>query len=98
MPHHLITDLLNAWGKGDKEALNELMEIVYPQLKAQARKAMGGERASHTLQPTALVNEVYLELLGLGNTSWKNRQAFFALSAKLMTRLLIDHAREASAQ
>lgn len=93
-----VTDLLNAWGAGDPAALDELMEVVYPELRASAGKIMARERVSHTLQPTALVNETYLRLLKLKRVSWESRVPFFAFSAKLMRRILVEHARAVGAQ
>jgi RNA polymerase sigma-70 factor (ECF subfamily) len=93
-----VTDLLNAWGAGDSTALDELMAVVYPELRASAGKIMARERASHTLQPTALVNETYLRLLKLKKVSWESRIPFFAFSAKLMRRILVEHARTTGAK
>jgi RNA polymerase sigma factor (TIGR02999 family) len=93
-----VTDLLGAWADGDREALGVLMELVYSELQASARQAMAGERPTHTLEPTALVNEVYLRLLRLKKVSWENRAPFFAFAARLMRRILVEHARAVRAQ
>jgi RNA polymerase sigma-70 factor (ECF subfamily) len=93
-----ITGLLGAWAEGDREALDELMALVYGELQASARRAMAGERATHTLEPTALVNEVYLRLLRLKQVSWESRRPFFAFAARLMRRILVEHARAVRAQ
>ena len=93
-----ITDLLGAWADGDRQALDELMEIVYSELREGARRAMARERPTHTLEPTALVNEVYLRLLRLKQVSWESRSPFFAFAARLMRRILVEHARTVKAQ
>jgi RNA polymerase sigma factor (TIGR02999 family) len=88
-----ITGLLKAWGEGDREALGKLAPLVDAELRRLARRYMGGERAGHTLQPTALINELYLRLIDWGSISWQDRAHFFGLSARLMRRTLVDHAR-----
>lgn len=88
-----ITDLLDAWAGGDPEALNELMRVVYTKLREKARQAMAGERPTHTLDPTALVHEVYLELHRLKNVSFEGRGKFFAYVAVQMRTILRQHAR-----
>ena len=93
-----ITDLLGAWADGDRDALDELMGVVYAELWESARRAMAGERATHTLEPTALVNEVYLRLLRLKRISWESRSPFFAFAARLMRRILVEHARAVGAK
>lgn len=93
-----ITDLLGAWSEGDSKALDQLMDIVYPELYQSARQAMARERASHTLQPTALINEVYLRLRKLERVSWESRIPFFAFAARLMRRILVEHARATGAK
>jgi len=93
-----ITDVLDAWAGGDKAALNDLMEFVYTEIHAAAKRAMAGESPSHTLQPTALVNEVYLRLLKLKKVSWESRVPFFAFASRLMRRILVEHARAAKAE
>jgi RNA polymerase sigma factor (TIGR02999 family) len=88
-----VTGLLKAWGGGDHAALEKLVPLVDAELRRLARRYMGGERAGHTLQPTALINEVYLRLIDWENISWQDRAHFFGLSARLMRRTLVDHAR-----
>jgi RNA polymerase sigma factor (TIGR02999 family) len=88
-----ITELLNAWQAGDRAALDRLIELVYPELAESARRAMARERDSHTLEPTALVNEVYLRLQKTKGLSWESRGQFFVFAAGLMRRLLVEHAR-----
>jgi RNA polymerase sigma-70 factor (ECF subfamily) len=88
-----VSQLLKDWGKGDECALNKLIPLVYDELRKMAHYQMARERAGHTLQTTALVNEVYLRLLGAVEVSWEDRAHFFALSAQLMRRVLVDHAR-----
>jgi len=88
-----VTGLLKAWGGGDHAALEKLVPLVDAELRRLARRYMGGERTGHTLQPTALINEVYLRLIDWGNISWEDRAHFFGLSARLMRRTLVDHAR-----
>jgi RNA polymerase sigma factor (TIGR02999 family) len=90
---HQVTDLLLAWGSGDRAALDELVPIIHQQLRRLARLQMRGERANHTLQTTALVNEVFLRLVDLRRIGWQDRTHFLALSARLMRRILVDHAR-----
>ena len=93
-----ITELLGAWSAGDEKALHELIALVYTELQKIARRAMAGERASHTLDPTALVHEVYERLVPLKNMSWKGRGPFFALASRLMRNILVEHARAAGAR
>jgi RNA polymerase sigma-70 factor, ECF subfamily len=88
-----VTTLLVAWGNGDEAAFDQLVPLVHRELRRLARRAMAAERADHTLQPTALVNEVYLRLVDLKNVRWNDRAHFFALSARLMRRILVDIAR-----
>lgn len=89
-----ITELLIDWGKGDQAALEKLMPLVYNELRRLATAYLRRERASHTLQPTALVNEAYLKLIDQRNAQWQNRAHFFGISAQLMRRILVDHARQ----
>jgi RNA polymerase sigma factor (TIGR02999 family) len=93
-----ITDYLDAWSQGDGTALNELMEVVYPELRESAHRAMASERPTHTLDPTALVNEVYLRLVQLKSVSWDSRRPFFAFAARLMRHILVEHARALGAE
>ncbi len=91
--HSHVTTLLLAWGNGDEGALEQLVPLVHRELRRLAQRAMAGERADHPLQPTALVNEVYLRLVDMKNVRWNDRAHFFALSARLMRRILVDIAR-----
>ena len=89
-----ITRLLIDWGKGDQAALEKLMPLVYSELRRLASNYLRRERGEHTLQPTALVNEAYLKLVDQRNPKWQNRAHFFGISAQLMRRILVDHARQ----
>jgi len=91
---HEITALLEAWGGGDKSALDRLMPLVYDELRHLAHRYMSHERLGHTLQTTALVNEAYLRLVNWKEVRWENRAHFFAASAQMMRRILVDFARE----
>jgi RNA polymerase sigma-70 factor, ECF subfamily len=88
-----VTQLLVAWGKGDPAALEELTPVVYDELRRLARHYMANERTGHTLQATALVNEAYMRLVDIHKVQWQNRAHFFAMSARLMRRILVDSAR-----
>ena len=88
-----ITTLLKSWTDGDPEALSQLMPLVFEDLRRVAISYFDSERAGHTLQPTALVNEVYLHLLGRRQVTWENRAHFFGSAAQLMRRILVSHAR-----
>ncbi len=88
-----VSQLLKDWGAGDESALNKLIPLVYTELRRMAHYQMAKERVGHTLQTTALVNEVYLRLLGTADVAWEDRAHFFALSAQIMRRILVDHAR-----
>jgi RNA polymerase sigma factor (TIGR02999 family) len=88
-----VTQLLAAWGQGDKSALDKLLPLVHAELRRIARRQMSQERHGHTLQATALVNEAYLRLAGQQGFEWRNRAHFFAVCAQVMRRVLIDHAR-----
>ncbi len=89
-----ITRFLAAWSQGDREAGERLMQLVYAELRRMASGYLRGERTGHTLQPTALVHEAYLRLLGHEQLEWKSRAQFFGLAATTMRRILIDHARK----
>ena len=89
-----LTQLLARWEAGDQAALVELMPAVYNDLRRVANHHLAGERAGHTLAPTALVHEVYLRLGSYENISWQNRAHFFAMASKIMRRVLVDHARK----
>lgn len=88
-----VSTLLRAWSDGDQRALEKLTPIVYEELHRLARYYMRGERTGHSLQTTALVNEAYLRLTDYKRMRWQNRAHFFAVSAQLMRRILVDHAR-----
>jgi len=92
-PAHEVTGLLQAWSAGDEEALRKLMPLVYRELHRAARRYMIGERSGHTLQATALINEVYMRLVDVRRIDWQNRAHFFAICAQLMRRILVDYAR-----
>jgi RNA polymerase sigma factor (TIGR02999 family) len=88
-----VTQLLHAWGAGDPVALERLTRRVYHELHIIARRYMRDEREGHTLQATALVNEVYLQLVDVKNVQWSQRAQFFAIAAQMMRRILVDAAR-----
>jgi RNA polymerase sigma factor (TIGR02999 family) len=88
-----VTRLLIDWGRGNTAALDELLPIVHAELRRVARRQLRRERTDHTLQPTALVNELYVRLVGQRQASWENRAHFFAIAAQIMRRILVDHAR-----
>jgi RNA polymerase sigma factor (TIGR02999 family) len=90
---HDVTLLLRAWGDGSKEALDRLAPLVYRELHGIAGRLMAGERANHTLQATALVNEAYLRLVDARQVSWQDRAHFFGICARAMRQILVDHAR-----
>jgi len=88
-----VSTLLRAWSGGDQNALEKLTPIVYEELHRLARRYMKRERPGHSLQTTALVNEAYTRLVDYKRMQWQNRAHFFAVSAQLMRRILVDHAR-----
>lgn len=88
-----VTELLRAWSGGDDDALEQLMPLVEAKLRRLARGYMGRERRGHTLQTTALVNEAFLRLTDARSVSWQDRAHFLGISARLMRRVLVDHAR-----
>jgi len=88
-----ITELLVGYGRGDKEALDKLMPIVYDELRRQAARYLRREQAGHTLQTTALIHEAYVRLVDQRNVQWQNRAHFFGIAAQMMRRILVDHAR-----
>ncbi len=92
-----VTRLLQAIERGDSQATNELLPLVYQELRRLARAHMAGERAAHTLQATALVHEAYLRLVGDAGARWDSRGHFFAAAAEAMRRILIEHARRKQA-
>ena len=89
-----ITQLLLQWRRGDESALEQLMPLVYEELRRLARQCMRRERGGHTLQTTALVNEAYLRLVNSSRVQWQDRAHFFAITAQLMRRVLVDEARK----
>ena len=93
-----VTELLDAWSSGDPAALNELMPLVYDELHLIARRQFHREREDHTLQPTAVVNEAYLRFKGQRKVQWRSRAEFFAVAAKQIRRVLVDHARRRQRQ
>lgn len=94
---HDVTALLDEWSRGDRAALGRLLPLVYAELREIAARQLGRERAGHTLQPTALVHEAYLRLVGQRQVDWQNRAHFFGVSAQIMRRILVDHARRHAA-
>jgi RNA polymerase sigma factor (TIGR02999 family) len=88
-----VTGLLQAWTRGDPDALAELASLVHYELRQMAKRMLAGERAAYAWQPTDLINESYLRLLGWRDVEWKNRAHFFAAAAKMMRRVLVDAAR-----
>ncbi len=88
-----VTQLLIDWSNGDERALQQLIPLVHEELRRVARRHMAHERAQHTLQATALVNEAYVRLVDIRQVRWQNRAHFFAMSARLMRRILVDFAR-----
>ena len=93
-----VTRLLRAWSDGDDHAFEQLVPLVYAELHRMALRYLAGERTNVTLQPTALVNEICLRLLGWDQARWQNRQHFFGVSAQLMRRVLVDIARRRKAE
>jgi len=91
-----LTQLLRAWGAGDEQALEQLTPLVYGELRKSAKRRMARERDGHTLQTTALINEVYLRLVDLEGVGWQDRAHFFAICARLMRHILTDYARSRS--
>lgn len=88
-----VTDLLQAWASGNQAALDELLPLVYDELRRQARRLMRAQPAGHTLQTTALVHEAYLRLVGQSHVEWQGRAHFLGVAAKAMRSVLVDHAR-----
>jgi RNA polymerase sigma factor (TIGR02999 family) len=93
----LVTQLLHEWSGGNKQALDELMPVVYDQLRKVAANCLRSERPDHTLPATALVNEAYMRLVG-SNVAWQDRVHFYALSARILRRILVDHAKSNNRQ
>ena len=88
-----VTALLTEWGRGNTNALNELLPLVYAELRRVAARQLRGERSGLTLQPTGLVHELYLRLVGQRHGDWRDRAHFFGVAAQVMRRILVDHAR-----
>jgi RNA polymerase sigma factor (TIGR02999 family) len=92
-----VTQMLHDWSHGDREVLDKLVPVVYEELRRQAARYLKRERPGHTLQTTALIHEAYIRLIDQKNVHWQNRAHFYAISAKLMRRILVDHARSRQA-
>jgi len=90
-----LTGLLRRWSGGDERALERIIELAYPELRRIAQRCLGRERPLHTLQATAVVHEAYLRLVDIPQVPWQDRAHFFAIVAKVMRRILIEHARSA---
>ena len=93
-----VTQLLLEWGAGDRAALDQLVPLVFDELRRLAHSYLRRERAEHTLQPTALVNEAYLRLADQRRVNWQSRAHFFGIAANLMRQILVDHARQRAAE
>jgi RNA polymerase sigma factor (TIGR02999 family) len=93
-----VTELLARWSAGDETALEQLVPLVYEECRRLAARQLRGERRDHTLNPTALVHELYLRLADQKRATWQSRAQFFAVAARLMRRILVDHARARHAQ
>lgn len=92
-PDNEVTRLLESWSRGRQEAFDELMPLVYDELRRMARNYMNGQPSGHTLQTTALIHEAYLKLADQKDKHWENRTHFFAVAARAMRHILVDHAR-----
>ena len=92
-----VTEMLRDWRNGDQEALEKLIPVVYDELRRQAANYLRRERPGHTLQTTALIHEAYLRLINQQNIEWQNRAHFYAIAARLMREILVDHARKRQA-
>jgi len=92
-PPSEVTQLLQVWRGGDRDALDALLPLVYKELRRRAHFQLRNERPNHTLQSAALVNEAYLRLVGLSRPQWESRTHFFAIAAQLMRQILVDYAR-----
>ncbi|MGI8436048.1 MAG: sigma-70 family RNA polymerase sigma factor [Chthoniobacterales bacterium] len=97
-PRQQVTRMLIDWSNGDREAAADLMPLVYDELRQIARACLQRERSDHTLQATGLVHEAYLRLVDQTEANWKNRAHFFGVAARVMRRILVDHARKARAE
>ena len=93
-----VTALLGDWSRGDRTALNQLLPLVYAELRRVAARQLRSERTDHTLQPTALVHEVFIRLVDQRQVDWQNRAHFFGVAANVMRRILVDHARRHGAR
>ena len=93
-----VTQLLVAWCQGKQDALDELIPVVYEELRQQAHRYLQREQRGHSLQTLGLINETYLRLLGCQKVSWKDRAHFFAVTARMMRRILVDYARSRRSQ
>lgn len=91
-PRQQVTELLRRWGEGDEAARSDLVDLVYPELQRLAGRYLRSEQQNHTLNPTALVHEVYMRLAG-AEVAWSDRVHFFAVAARVMRRVLVDHGR-----
>ena len=89
-----VSGLLRAWGRGDLQARDDLVPLIYRELRRRASAYLRQERRDHTLQPTALVHEVFIRLIGHDRVAWQSRAHFFGIAANIMRRILVDHARE----
>lgn len=96
--HATVTELLSRWSEGDRQAAERVMDRAYEELRSLAHRCFRGERPDHTLQPTAVLHEVVIDLLEQQDLTWQNRAHFFGLAACMMRRALVDYARERSAQ
>jgi RNA polymerase sigma factor (TIGR02999 family) len=97
-PKSDVTELLSRWTRGDRDALDALVPVVYSELRRMAARFLRRERTEHTFQPTALVHEAFLKLIDQRDVDWQSRAHFFGVSAQLMRRILVDHARERAAR
>jgi RNA polymerase sigma factor (TIGR02999 family) len=97
VPPQDVTALLLDWSRGDPAALDRLLPVVYAELRRMAARQLRGERVGHTLQPTALVHELYLRIVDQRQVDWHNRAHFFGVAANVMRRILVDHARRRKA-
>lgn len=93
----VVTQLLRAWSAGDADAQDQLLPLVYDELRRRAAGQLRRDRKGHTLQPTALVHEAYVRLLGQRRVDWQSRTHFFSLASQMMRRILVDHARARAA-
>src|SRR5947209_5314210 len=92
-----VTQMLLAWGTGNRDALDQMLPLVYGELRRLAATYLSNERPDHTLQPTALVNEAYLRLVNQRSVDWRNRAQFLGVAANMMRRILVNHARDRAA-